>query len=122
MFGYHFRRNFDVEGVPKVVDHPLGLDVELDEESMFAPGDHRSLQQRSIAVTAAEEQSPEFVADRHLKKPRLGGRGVRSAGADLAISPGRDRWRAARTRCMFCEGPGQVTSRPQLTMSPSRRR
>lgn len=58
------------EGLPELEDHPPGMDIELDQESMTVPRDHpiAAGDDPAYATTAAEERTPEGVADRAARE------------------------------------------------------
>lgn len=59
------QESMDAEGIPET-DLPPGRDIEIEEDTMMAPRDHPIAAggDPAYAVTAAEELTPESVADR----------------------------------------------------------
>lgn len=58
--------SMEAEGLPELEDHPPGMDVELDQETMMAPRDHpvAAGDDPAYPTTAAEDRIPEGVAER----------------------------------------------------------
>src|SRR5579875_1951831 len=58
--------SMDAEGLPELEDHPPGIDVDLDQETLMVPRDHPIAvgDDPAYPTTAAEERTGEGVADR----------------------------------------------------------
>jgi hypothetical protein len=64
------QNSMEAEGIPELEDSPPGHDVDLDEDGLFAPRD-RSVAAEGRAghgVTAAEQRTPETVAERAARE------------------------------------------------------
>jgi hypothetical protein len=64
------QESMDAEGMPDVEDHPPGIDIELDEETMMAPREYpvASGLDPAYPVTGAEERLPESLSERAARE------------------------------------------------------
>jgi hypothetical protein len=90
--------SMEAEGLPELEDHPPGMDIELDQESMTVPRDHpiAAGDDPAYATTAAEERAPAGVAARAAREnPDVGaselgvGGGVQGSHAVAADDAGQ---------------------------------
>ena len=102
--------SLDAEGMADVEDLPPGVDVETEQEGMFAPRDEplAAGDDPAYPVTAAEDRTVEGVAERAERETPDAGAAELDVGGGV---PGTEARRAANRRATI-DDPGTAEDRP----------